>query len=253
MTKDNSLSIDNLAKACKKTGLELYLGASDSSFLTTPKDELNTYFVESKSQGLASYPYSLVGLFSYLSLLVKWNKVMNLVGPGTWQDILNNLIADSAYLAMFLQKRKYNSRNGEKLEAWDLGAGAGLPGVPLRLLWTHGRYTMVEARERRSLFLKTVLAECFLENTEIYHGRVEQFMPTRKPADLIVSRAFLPWEEVLDLTKPFLSNTGELVFMALNPAPSRDILGGKWLVSHEESYNIGSDKRYIWALRKNVK
>ena len=42
----------------------------------------------------------------------------------------------------------------ESPETWDLGAGAGIPGIPLRLVWDSGTFTLVEVREKRVLFLE---------------------------------------------------------------------------------------------------
>ena len=79
----------------------------------------------------------------YLEMLCQWNKAMNLVGPHSWQNMLTRLVADSFHLAPFL--------SGLPMPAspltWDLGAGAGLPGIPLRMLWPDGSYYMVEVRE----------------------------------------------------------------------------------------------------------
>ena len=78
---------------------------------------------------------------------------MNLVGARDWQTALLNLLADSFYLDQFM--------NGLDLpanpEIWDLGSGAGLPGIPLRIIRQDGIYRMVEAREKRALFIANAL------------------------------------------------------------------------------------------------
>lgn len=70
----------------------------------------------------------------YLEMLCQWNKAMNLVGPHSWQDMLTRLVADSFHLASFLDSLSVPAAP----LTWDLGAGAGLPGIPLRMLWTKG-------------------------------------------------------------------------------------------------------------------
>ena len=148
----------------------------------------------------------------YLNLLMKWNSAMNLVGARDWQTALLNLLADSFYLDQFM--------NGLDLpanpEIWDLGSGAGLPGIPLRIIRQDGIYRMVEAREKRALFISNALALLKLPGTFVHQARVENFFhnpPGVKKAQLIISRAFKPWQEVLALSRPHLAPQGLALIM----------------------------------------
>jgi len=80
----------------------------------------------------------------YLELLEKWNKKMNLVGPRDWQTMLATLMIDSWNLADVLQSLDL----GDGFRTLDLGAGAGLPGIPLRVFWDQGEYILVESRQK---------------------------------------------------------------------------------------------------------
>lgn len=186
----------------------------------------------------------LESLAAYLALLEKWNKVMNLVGPGSWRDIFDSLIVDSLHLAGLVA--------GLPLPpaplCRDLGAGAGLPGIPLRMLWQAGHYTLVEAREKRALFLKTVLASRALPGVSVFQGRAEVFMAAQPPADLTVSRAFMPWRDVLALIDPHTAPGGFCVFLTLAPMP--DELPQGWASFAERVYPVSKDTRYFWVLRK---
>ncbi|MEG2005700.1 MAG: RsmG family class I SAM-dependent methyltransferase, partial [Bilophila sp.] len=110
-------------------------------------------------------------LAGYLELLMQWNRVMNLVGTRSWQETFSALVVDSLHLGRFLEKEGIVADT-----TWDLGAGAGLPGLPLRMIWTQGTFWMVEAREKRAIFLSTVLARFPLPQTHVFRGRAEQFM-----------------------------------------------------------------------------
>ena len=139
---------------------------------------------------------ALEPLAEYLEMLCQWNKAMNLVGPHTWQDILGRLAVDSFHLAAFLDKLDLP----EAPLCWDLGAGAGLPGIPLRMVWTRGAYYMVEVREKRALFISSVLSRLQLPSTHIFRGPVEHFFQGQYyKADCILSRAFMPWRQLLEL------------------------------------------------------
>lgn len=180
----------------------------------------------------------------YLALLGKWNRVMNLVGPSSWREILSGLVADSLYLAAFLPSLPLPERPFCR----DFGAGAGLPGLPLRMLWQRGDYVLVEAREKRALFLQTCLAAVPLPGVEVYHGRAERFLEERGRADLTVSRAFLPWEKVLALIEKY-SSAGELcLFLAKSPVPAA--LPPGWEALAEKSYGPEREGRCFWVLRR---
>lgn len=182
----------------------------------------------------------------YLGILEKWNKAMNLVGPGSWRDIFDTLIIDSLHLAGFVRALPLPAAPLCR----DLGAGAGLPGIPLRVLWREGKYALIEAREKRALFLKTVLASCPLPGVSVFQGRAEAFMAANPPASLTVSRAFMPWEQVLALVAPHTEPGGLCVFLTLAPLPAT--LPGGWRAVDERTYRVKKDARYFWALEKNA-
>lgn len=186
-----------------------------------------------------------VWLSSYLILLTKWNRVMNLVGPSNWETIITTLIVDSFHLANFIRSLPLPSTP----ECRDLGAGAGLPGLPLRMLWQQGRYTLVEAREKRALFLRSCLASIHLPGVFVYQGRAEAFMADAPKADLTISRAFLPWEQVLECITPFSDSGSLCLFLTLSPLPS--ILPQGWTPILETGYTVNKDIRYFWALKKS--
>lgn len=118
----------------------------------------------------------LPGLADYLQLLCRWNRAMNLVGARHWRDAMQRLVADSFHLADFLDGLPLP----EEPLCWDLGSGAGLPAIPLRMVWRRGTCWLVEAREKRALFLSTVLARVPLPGTRVFRGRVEHFSPNRR-------------------------------------------------------------------------
>lgn len=212
--------------------------------------------------GIALEPAQAVHLAAYLTLLLQWNRAMNLVGARSWEDALERLVYDSFELAHFLDQavmpglpascgsafsshgQQFPSPEEEMLPVtWDLGAGAGLPGIPLRVVWQAGTYWLVEAREKRALFLSTVLARVSLPRTRVFRGRAEIFMQERQ-ADIILSRAFMPWRDVLNLAKEHLRPGGHVVLLLNEPVEAEP----GWCLSASHSYTIGNDARYFCAL-----
>jgi len=211
------------------------------------------------------------GLLSqYLTLLLKWNRAMNLVGRATWPEVFRDLAADSLHLAGFLAGLSLP----EQPLTLDLGAGAGLPGIPLRVLWGAGDYVLVELREKRAVFLRQAVAELQqaggLPGVRVFHGRAEaaqaelKRLGLRPRADLIVSRAFMPWPKLLPLAAELLApNTGpktgagggRLVVLANEPPPSAASLaeigggpGAGFVVEASQGYPASGRERYFWSL-----
>ncbi len=206
----------------------------------------------------ASWPLTvdaqvLEPLAKYLMLLMRWNKVMNLVGARHWQECMSNLMVDSFHLAEFL--RSLPLPVSENFQTLDLGAGAGLPGIPLRMLWQEGTYHLIEVREKRALFMGNALAQVPLPRTHVFRGRVEDFFAEAEAqgqtgADMIVSRAFMPWAQMLELVAPALKNDGRVIFLTLESAPLAHMQELGWRVESQYSYKVHGDTRYFWAVQK---
>ncbi len=192
------------------------------------------------SLGRVLTPQQTRGLTTYLRLLEKWNKKMNLVGPRDWQSMLATLIIDSWNLADLLHSLDLE----EGFRTLDLGAGAGLPGIPLRVFWDRGDYVLVEPRQKRAIFMNTALAGMALERTSVAACRIENLDPTLLPARLVVSRAFCPWRDFLAIAGPLLEAKGYCLVMSREATPT-DIPSG-WNLVRTVSYNVGPDQRSFW-------
>ena len=179
----------------------------------------------------------------YLRLLEQWNTRINLVGPRKWPQMLSQLVADSWHLAALLQELQWP----HQCQSLDLGAGAGLPGIPLRLFWTHGRYTLVEIRQKRVAFLHNALAQMELPGTSIHHGRAEELPETLLPAHLVLSRAFMPWHQLLPLAGSLLDKTGRLIILSNTPA-RQEMFAERARLVQVRPYQIGDQTRYFWVL-----
>lgn len=181
-------------------------------------------------------------LGGYLTELHRWNKVMNLVGARN-EALIFDLFMDSFHLAAFLRTLSLP----ENPECRDLGAGAGLPGIPLRTIWNPGRYTLIESREKRALFLKNILARFPLSGTTVFHGRAEQFQGP--PAQLVLSRAFMPPETLLPFVQPTLAPNGLLVLLLNTPLAAELLDQQGWNRVGAKSYSVGSSQRVFEAIQ----
>lgn len=204
-----------------------------------------------KRAGFTLPESALAPLAAYLDLLMQWNKVMNLVGTRSAEETFFTLVVDSLHLAYFLTEKVALAAAPA---CWDLGSGAGLPGLPLRMVWTEGEYWLVESREKRALFLSTALARHPLPGTRVHRGRVEAFMagPPARQADLVVSRAFMPWPGVLRLVRANLKPQGSVILLLreeLPTLPEWEQASAQWEIASAHSYTTGGKRRSFWALR----
>lgn len=187
----------------------------------------------------------------YLDMLAAWNRAINLTGGRDAADILQRLIPDSFHLAAFLGSaplaQAVEAAGPAGPRVWDLGAGAGLPGIPLRMAWDRGEYTLVEARQKRALFLANALAALDLARTTVFRGTAEAIF-AREPhgADIILSRAFMPWQDLLPFCEPGLAPGGVVIIFASEACGD---LPEPWRLVAETAYTVGENRRWFWALR----
>lgn len=126
----------------------------------------------------------------YEKLLREWSEKMNLVAPSTLGDIKNRHFADSAQLADVLPK---------DVNIIDLGSGAGFPGVVLAIMgWN---VTCIESIGKKTTFLEAVKKELNLNNLNIFHGRVEEYvrhLPAKSNNFVFTARAFAPLIKIMN-------------------------------------------------------
>lgn len=76
----------------------------------------------------------------------------------------------------------------------DLGTGAGLPGIPLALAMPDCSFALIDRMTRRTRFLEAIAASLATANVEVVEEQVEH---VRREFDLVVFRAFRPFERKL--------------------------------------------------------
>ena len=107
----------------------------------------------------------------------------------------------------------------------DLGAGAGIPGLPMKIVEPGIRLTLVEARRRRTSFLGAVVRELRLEGVSILAGRAEALLESESGVagafDVVVTRAAGPPGLILPVAMAFLGPSGR--FIASGPPTARPL------------------------------
>ncbi len=93
----------------------------------------------------------------------------------------------------------------------DLGAGAGVPGIPLAIALPAAHVTLVEGNRRKCEFMTRVSVELGLSNVEVVHARAETWLDGREQADVVTARALAPLDVVAEYAAPLLKLGGALV------------------------------------------
>lgn len=144
-------------------------------------------------------------LATYVAMIEKWNRSINLISTTTEAIIWTRHIHDSAQLFAY---RKTDE------DHWvDFGSGGGLPAVVLAIL-ARGmnlsmRFTLVESDRRKAVFLTQVTRELDLPVTTIC-ARIEDTEPLM--ADVVSARAVAALDQLCAWSHPHLAQKGRAVF-----------------------------------------
>jgi 16S rRNA (guanine527-N7)-methyltransferase len=95
----------------------------------------------------------------------------------------------------------------------DLGSGAGLPGLPMKIARPHLELTLLDATAKKTSFLRELLTELELADVRLLTGRAEDLGrdPEHRAAyDTVVARAVAPLAALVELALPFLRLGGTL-------------------------------------------
>jgi 16S rRNA (guanine527-N7)-methyltransferase len=93
----------------------------------------------------------------------------------------------------------------------DLGAGAGLPGLPLAIALAQSSVALIESASRKCEFIQRAVAECRLTNAEVVNARAEAWPDGLGRFDLVTARALARLEVVAEYAAPLLRVGGTLV------------------------------------------
>jgi len=156
----------------------------------------------------------------YLTLLLKWQKAHRLVGSNDPMWIVEHLFLDSL---LFLRLLPSSARTLS-----DLGSGAGLPGLPLKIVRRDIDVVLIESRRRRAMFLTSAVRAMRLEGVRVLEGRVEDLVSElRGTFDAVVMRCAGDIEVMIPVAADLVSDHG--IVIASGPPNPKPLSVGDWV------------------------
>ena len=190
----------------------------------------------------------------YFELLVEWNEKINLTAITDKEEVYLKHFYDS--IAPILQGLIPN----ENIKLLDIGAGAGSPSLPMKILYPQLDVTIIDSLNKRINFLRLLAQELDLDGIHFYRGRAEDLAQDknfRAQYDFVTARAVARMQVLSELTIPYLKVGGKLLALKASNAPEElleaknalNLLFSK--VQDNLSYTLpNGDPRYITVVEK---
>ncbi|MFZ4454029.1 16S rRNA (guanine(527)-N(7))-methyltransferase RsmG [Salibacterium aidingense] len=190
----------------------------------------------------------------YYRLLIDWNEKINLTTLTREADVYEKHFYDSLTPAFY-----HDFQNDKTMI--DIGAGAGFPSLPLKIIYPHLHIVIIDSLKKRITFLEHLAADLQLENVHFLHGRAEDKAHApehREHYDTAVARAVAKMPVLTELCLPFVKRKG--TFIALKGSEGLNekeqagtacrTLGGRWQEASALTLPNEESTRYILKMEK---
>ncbi|SCS80567.1 16S rRNA (guanine(527)-N(7))-methyltransferase RsmG [Staphylococcus caeli] len=181
---------------------------------------------------------------TYYQMLVEWNEKMNLTSITEEHEVYLKHFYDSIATSFYTDLTK-------ELTVCDVGAGAGFPSIPLKIIFPNLKVTIVDSLNKRIHFLNQLAEALDLEQVNFVHDRAETFGKGdfRESYDIVTARAVARLSVLSELCMPLVKKGGK--FIALKSSKGEEeledarfgigVFGGKVLdtISYELPEDAG--------------
>ncbi|MFQ5987885.1 MAG: 16S rRNA (guanine(527)-N(7))-methyltransferase RsmG [Dehalococcoidia bacterium] len=192
-----------------------------------------------------------VGKFEvYYEELIRWNRRVNLTAIVDYEEVQAKHFLDSLTIALALKMPP-------SFRLLDVGSGAGVPGVPLKILFSNISLTLLDSVHKKTDFLDHLVARLGLEGVEVLTGRAEDLAREgryREQFDLVLSRGVAQLASLVELALPFCTLGGSFIAQKKGEIEREieeamgaiDILGGRLReVKRVELEELGEERSLV--------
>jgi len=141
-------------------------------------------------------------LLAYVALIEKWNRIHNLTALRDREEMVYGHLLDSLAVAPHVAAATI----------LDVGSGAGLPGIPLALIWPDSKVALLDSNHKKAAFMRQAIIELAIDNATVVCERVERWQSTER-FGLVISRAFSDLGEMLRLAGHLCAPEGTIAAM----------------------------------------
>jgi len=207
-----------------------------------------------REKGIALSKKQLDQFETYFTTLVEWNEKMNLTAITEKADVYLKHFYDSITASFYFDFTK-------PFHLCDVGAGAGFPSIPLKIVYPHIQVTIVDSLNKRISFLNNLANVLNLENVQFVHDRAETFGVNpayRESFDVVTARAVARMSVLSEFCLPLAKVGGHFIAMkALNAKDELEMgkkaittLGGKVEKVYTFTLPMEDSERNILIIKK---
>jgi 16S rRNA (guanine527-N7)-methyltransferase len=145
---------------------------------------------------------------TYYQELVEWNQRMNLTSITDYEQVQVDHFLDALTVTLVWRPGDAQAR------VIDIGTGAGIPGIPLKIAFPQIRLTLLDATAKKAGFLRHIMGKLELGGTEVVAGRAEDIAHLaayREQFDLALARGVARLSTLTELTLPFCRKGGLVI------------------------------------------
>lgn len=211
--------------------------------------DIKLFIKEIQKLGVEVDDEKLQKLEKYYELLVSWNEKINLTAITEKSLIYLKHFYDSLTLVKVIDLNSIDS-------LCDIGTGAGFPGIVLKIFYPHINLTLVDALNKRIIFLNEVIKNLKLDNVETIHIRAEEYSKkVREKFDVVTARAVSSFNVLLEYSIPLVKKDKYFIAMrgtddTLNSLKALELLGSKKIKSEKFKLPIEESDRTIVLVQK---
>ncbi len=214
--------------------------------------DIDLFISEVQKLGVEVNDEKLQKLEKYYELLILWNEKMNLTAITEKKLVYLKHFYDSLTLAKVINLNEIDS-------LCDIGTGAGFPGIVLKIFYPSIKLTLVDALNKRVIFLNEVIKELKLDSVETIHGRAEEYAKNaREKFDVVTARAVSSFNVLLEYSIPLVKEGKYFIAMrgsddTLNSSKALELLNSKKTKIVSFKLPIEESNRTIILVQKNGK